>query len=192
MIYDFIFGMLKPFVKLFSKIHMPFSRKKVDGKDYYRVRNFIQPGTVLLTTVKGEFSNLYNPEKIKHGAIYLGRILGDEVCYVLESTRKGTILTDLVTFMLRKDFVIGYSPKFEIDIARLQHIAKQIIGTKYDYFFKGNNNKLYCFESVAILLEYASEEKITLKKTLFGKMIYSCRSYTEDNRFEKIFDSEDM
>jgi hypothetical protein len=171
---------------------MPFSHKKVDGKDYYRIRNFIQPGTVLLTNIKGEFSNLYNPEKIKHGAIYVGRILGNEVCYVLESTRRGVILTDLVTFMLRKDFVIGYSPRFEIDIAKIQHKAKEILGTKYDYMFNKNNERLYCFESVAVLLEYASNEKIKLKKTLFGKMIYSYRSYTEDSRFEKIFDSEEL
>ena len=72
-IYRFILKTVKPLVKFTGKIRMPFSRKKFTGDMYYKVKDLIEEGTILLTSTYGEFSNIINPLDIKHGGIYIGK-----------------------------------------------------------------------------------------------------------------------
>jgi len=109
-VYRFILTCLKPFVIWFGSLYAPFTRKKVTGKHYYLLRDEIEVGTVLLTVTEGEFSNLINPEKLKHAGTYVGNILGTGVRYVIEAVGKGVVLTDLVTFLTTKDLVVGCKP----------------------------------------------------------------------------------
>ena len=51
---------------------IPASVKKVTGDHYYRWRNKIFKGYVLLSNTRGSGTNLLNPSGIKHGAIYFG------------------------------------------------------------------------------------------------------------------------
>ena len=109
---DKLLKFLTPLVRWTGNIYMPFSRKKITGKHYYIWRDEIEVGTVLLTKTRGEFSNIINPTSIKHAAIDVGRITDSEICYVLEALGKGVVLTDLVTFLTKKDIVVGCKPKF--------------------------------------------------------------------------------
>jgi len=191
---DYFLKFVKPFVAWFGKFHVPFSHKRVTGKHYYKLRDQIEIGTVMLTSTRGEFSNLINPEKIKHAAIYIGMI--DDIGYVLEATGKGVIKTDLVTFLTTKDLVLGYEPKYltENDKAFLPLEAQRFIGIPYDYLFQNSKKAMYCFEAVVHTLQ-SVRPNVLIKhyEVVKGKKIYSYRSFYDDTeKFEKIFDSNEV
>lgn len=195
-IYNWVLGFVTPFVKWWGKMHVPFTHKKVNGKHYYLLRDKIEVGTVLLSTTDGEFSNLINPEKIKHAAIYVGSIHDDDIRYVVEATGKGVVATDLVTFMTTKDLVIGCKPDYltEKDKAALPFEAFKLIGTPYDYLFNKDSENLYCFELIAYCLRMVRPEVLLeCKEIINGKFIYSYETFLDDEkRFSKVFDSRDI
>lgn len=192
--YNFILKTLKPFIIFWGKLHYPFTHKKITGKHYYAWRNKISIGTVLLTKTKGEFSNLINPLEIKHGAIYVGKILGDDICYVAESTGRGVVLTDLVSFLTSKDIVIGVEPKFirnkEIFEVELKDAALKFQGVPYDYMFQHGEKAFYCFEFVATCFKSVySEIQFKCKEIVKGKRIYDANTFLDKDFFNVVFDS---
>lgn len=175
---------------------MPFSRKKITGVEYYLLRDKIKVGDALLTTTRGEFSNLINPEKIKHGAIYVGDIEGSGVCYVVEAVGKGVRKTDLVTFITTKDLIINCRAKFveDADKVELMNNAKKIIGIPYDYLFDKKTSKaLYCFEAIAYVLKSVHPDiQLKCKQVVKGKSIYSYETYLDNKNFDVIFNSNEI
>jgi len=190
--YSWILNLVTPLVKFLSKLHSPYSHKCVKGSDYYNVRDIIDVGTIFLTRTNGELANLINPGLLKHAAIYIGDCDGTGIRYVVEATLSGTKKTDLVSFMLTKDVVIGCRPKFLTDEERalIPTEAKRIIGVPYDFVFDYTESKrFYCYEAVAYLLKMVRPEiNIKKKEVIKGKSIYSFESFLEDsNLFTKIF-----
>jgi hypothetical protein len=81
-----LFWKLKPLLNLVDKLFtVPFSIKKVNGDHYYKWRDKIEVGAVLLTDIQGVGSNLINPAAIKHGAIYFGKGLRSTIESIIES-----------------------------------------------------------------------------------------------------------
>lgn len=193
--YTWILNLIKPVIIYLGSLHSPWSRKKITGKFYYKVRDIIEPGTVLLTTTYGEFSNLLNPLDIKHAAIYIGRD-SKGICYVTEAVGSGVILTDLVSFLLTKDVVIGVKPKFLAvkDKGLLFEEAKKFIGIPYDFSFKIGNKALYCFENVIAVFK-ALRPELDYKRNdiVKGKSIYDHNTFLSDKYlFTVLFDSREM
>lgn len=194
-LYQFIFKILTPFIVWTGHIYMPFSRKQVKGEHYYGVRGMLEVGDVLLTKTRGEFSNLINPEEMKHGAICVGDFLGTGVYYILEATKYGVKLSPLATFMLSKDHIQGFRPNFITDTQRL--LAKQVsdlmIGKPYDYQFTDGTEAMYCFEVVANFFLFSKSE-VTLRQyeKLPDLWIYSCKTFSESSDFTKLFDTKEM
>lgn len=97
---------LSSFVKWFDKVFtIKASVKKVTGDDYYKYRDLINKGMVFVTSTGGQGSNLINPSKDKHGAIYFGRGLKtyiEEVIFQLERD-----LSDSVMYVDSKTFEIN-------------------------------------------------------------------------------------
>jgi hypothetical protein len=193
-IYTWILKVLKPFVVWWGKLHVPFTHKRVTGKHYYLLRDKINVGTVFLTTTRGEFSNLINPEKIKHAGIYVGDLDGDGIRYVVEALGRGVVKTDLVTFLTTKDLVVGCEPNFltQEDKVQIPVEAKRILGIPYDYLFDKDGAAMYCFEAVAHIFKMVRPEiKLKCKEVVKGKEIFSYETYLEDkNLFEVIFESD--
>ena len=192
--WDFILKILTPFIKWIGSIASPWSHKEVTGVEYYKVRDKIEVGTIMLTSTFGELSNLINPEKIKHGGIYIG--MKDGIGYVLEATKKGVILTDLVTFMTTKDVIVGFKSNYltEEDKALLPTEAKRLVGTPYDYLFQDSEKSMYCFETIAHVLQSLRPE-VRIKKfdIVKSKSIYSYKSYYQDgDLFDEIFDTRKL
>jgi len=190
--WDWLLKKLKPFTVWWGKLHLPFTRKKITGKFYYKVRDLIEPGTVLLTSTHGEFSNLINPVDIKHGAIYIGKA-ADGICYVTEALGRGVVKTDLITFLTTKDVVVGVKPTFllpqEAPLIKME--AEKLIGIPYDYLFQKDRKKLYCFENIATVFK-AVRPDLNLKCTeiVKGKRIYDSNTFLKDaEKFTLMFDS---
>jgi hypothetical protein len=195
-IYDFILKVLRPFVVWWGGLYMPFSRKRVTGRHYYLLRDNIKVGDVLLTTTRGEFSNLINPEKIKHGGIYVGEIDGDGIKYVIEAVGRGVVKTDLVTFLTTKDLVVNCRPQFltNVDQVQLTKNAKTVVGIPYDYSFKEGPEAMYCFETVAYLFRSVRPEiQLKMKSVVKGKDIFSYETYLNDSsKFTTVFRSNEV
>lgn len=188
--YDILLTLLKPLIFIMGKIGLP--HRKITGKHYFKYRDSIEIGTVLLTRTDWELSNLTNPCELKHAAIYVGNIFGDEIKYVFEETGEGAILTDLVTFMLGKDIVVGCSFKHRKEIlqAELQKTVLRFKGTPYDYLFDRGVKSMYCFELAAMCLQDIFPSlKLKVREILKGKQIFDHNTFLDSEFFEIVFDS---
>ena len=193
-IYNFLLKVLKPFIIWFGSLHFPFTHKKITGEHYYKWRDSIDVGTVFLSKTRGELSNILNPLEIKHGAIYVGKIKGDDVCYVAEAVGRGVVLTDLVSFMTSKDTLIAVEPTFlrdeEVFEKSLHAVTGYVLGTPYDYLFQEGGEAFYCFELVQHLLsEIYSGLSLQAKEIVKGKKIYDANTFLDERFFKVIFDS---
>ena len=181
--HNYILNLATPLVKYLGKVHLPFTVKKIDGEFYFKYLKKLKPGDVILSTTKGQLSNLYNPTKFKHCAMYLGEI--DGIPYVIEATAKGVIKTDLVTHFLTKDEIKILRPVFlnAIDHKFINENAYQIFqGTAYDYMFTKGNNSYYCYELAVCILETVSNIIIYPKDSFFRKPYYGPKTFLNDKK----------
>ena len=131
-----ILKILYPFTVWMGNQRMPYSVKKITGKEYKEIEALIKEGMVFLTVTRGELSNIVNPGFWKHGAMYIGE------GRVIEALGRGVVIRDLVTFLLSKDYVAVLNPlfadKFEMEIAALE--SQKWEGKQYDYWFEMSDN----------------------------------------------------
>lgn len=193
MFYQWVLNLLKPFVKWWGKLHLPFTKKKITGKHYYLWRDDINVGDVLLTSTYGELSNLINPADIKHAGIYIGYI--DGIPTVAEALGKGITFTDLVTFLTTKDVVVNCRANF-LERSRAADISIEgykRLGVEYDYVFSSGNKKLYCFE-LAVDIFKSMYPNVILKsvEVIKGFKIYDHTTFLDPSHFTVIFDSREV
>lgn len=183
---------VKPFVRWWGKLRLPFTSHKMTGEHYFMIAKKIRVGDVLLSTKYGEFSNVINPEKIKHAALYVGDLYGTGVDYVVEAVTGGTVATDLVSFITNKDVLVALRPDFMKveDEHFLQESAIETLGLPYDYIFGLTPKEFYCFELVAHNYRQVYPDlNLDLKEIVRDKYIYSYETFLNDERFAKYFDS---
>jgi len=194
-IYSVVLLILTPFIKYIGKLHFPFTRKKITGKFYFKNRDKISIGCILLTKIEGELSNIINPAKIPHAGTYVGDIFNDGIRYVAEAVGKGVVLTDLVTFLTTKDVVVCCQPifirsdkkAFEINV---QQFALDSQGIPYDYGFGFGADAFYCFEFSAFSLKRPYPElQLKCKEIIKGKKIYDHNTFLDEKFFKIVFDS---
>lgn len=193
--WNYLLKLVRPFVKWWGKFRLPFTQHKMTGVHYFQIRKRIKVGDVLLSTRYGEFSNIINPEAIKHGALYVGDLYGDGIDYVIEAITGGVHATDLISFITNKDVLVALTPDFMRveDTQFIQAAARETVGLPYDYIFKISPEKFYCFELVGYNYKQVYPElELNLKEVVPGKYIYSFETYLEDPRFCKYFDSREL
>lgn len=150
-----------PFLKGASGIHMPFTHKKITGRDYYAIRNRLRPGTIFVTKIYGELTGLIIPGKYSHAAIYCPvQMSPDEM--VMEAEGEGVIQTDLVSFIMGKDKILVLDPGLPDEVMfRAAEIATEQLGDPYDYSFEfhiSGQRAFYCSELVWWSYEKACAE----------------------------------
>lgn len=150
---------IRPITKLVGKLHLSPSHRLMKSKDFWKIARVIHPGDVLVSRMKGELTNFFIPGYWSHAAIYVG----DEA--VIEAVGEGVIETDIIDFLLSKDYVAVLRPTFpswnkEDSIRK----AKDFVGFPYDYFFDSSSKSFFCSELVASCLGTQSE--FTKRKTL--------------------------
>lgn len=178
-----------PIVKTLGKFYMPYSHKKFKGKDYYEIRDSIAVGVGILTTTRGEVSNILNSSRPKHGALYVG---GEVVKYVVEALGSGVAKTDLVSFLMAKDDVIIIRPKFatasEMEtVARYAHV---LIGKPYDFSFDPDNEAYYCFELLINAYQHHFPGVKFKSREVLGVQTYVAQDILADtDNWEIIYDN---
>lgn len=176
--------LIYPFVEFISKTHLPFTRKKINGKHFYEWEKILEPGDVFLTTTRGELSNLINPAEWKHGAVYYGKVEG--IHQVYEATGKGVYKKDLVSFLTSKDYVKIFRHRGMVKPCPLAKFLDSIEGRPYDRVFSTENQSFYCFEIIAEGLTRAICEYQPKMEKIFGEYIYTDKTFTHDASFMQI------
>lgn len=136
--------LLHPLTQWIGKLHLPYTKKLITGKDFQEIEKILVPGMVFLTQTRGEISNLVNPGFWKHGAIYAGNNL------VVEALGDGVQTTNIYDFIFKKDFIAVMKPLFatEEEMQEAAWRALQIVGCPYDFNFELKDKAFYCFEVV--------------------------------------------
>lgn len=180
---------IRPIVAMIGKLHMPFSHKRFTGKDYYEMRDKITPGMAIFTTTRGEASNILNSSNPKHGALYVG---GEVVKYVIEALGRGVSKTDLVSFLLTKDYVVVARPTFatEEEMLEIAEEAHSLIGAPYDLEFEPGDKEYYCFEVIMYLYQKKFPERKFASRDVFGVPTYVAQDILADtDNWEIIYDN---
>ena len=207
--------------KTFTHKHI---HKKIFGGHYFLLRDKIDAGAVLLTQTEGPASNAINPSKINHAGIYFGFGLRthieiliesthddelrerlnkiqkdykvqDSIAYVIESVGRGSVPTDLVTFMTTKDHIIAVKPNFCSPEKALDASRRAVydLGLAYDYAFSHQDDMKYCFELCADAYERTVEKKLKRKSyKVFGIEIHNVflsDTFTTSD-WDEIFDTD--
>ncbi len=137
-----LLAMSVPITKWVGHVHAPWTHKRISGRHYLAAKGILQPGDVLMSRTDGELTNVFIPGFWSHGAVYVGN--GE----VVEATGDGVHKTDLLSWMLTKDYVRVCRARFATALQRSDaaYFARSYIGLPYDYGFASGNKALYCFE----------------------------------------------
>lgn len=178
--YSLLLSKLEPLTKWIGKVHVPWSVKKITGRQYYLCRDKIRPGHIFLTTTDGQLSNLFNPSRLKHGGLFVG---GSPVENIVEAVGKGVVETDLISFMTSKDQLVVVKPKFG-NSAQHAQVCREIhalIGYKYDYEFESGDKEFYCFEAIIHAYKKVFPNKeFKTTEVVKNKKIYDSTTFTKD------------
>lgn len=160
-----------------SKIHMPYTRKKVTQEIVYRALKVLKPGDLILTHVDGELTSIVL-SYYSHAAIY-------DIGTVWEATTHGVVESNIIFFLAHKDDFAIYRPNFKFDAHKIPEFLKTTLGVAYDFEFNSDNKTFYCFELAAVAYMQTSKAIISPIKTIAGNQ-YLSRSFMTDN-FTRVF-----
>lgn len=162
---ELLFSFLTPILKVTAIIHAPWTHKKVTGEDYFKIWPILKPGTIFVTKIRGDLTDILVPGYYSHAAIYCpkpGATL-DEI--VVQAERDGVGTIDLVSFLTSKDDVLVLEPnclgdKKDAVMARAAEIAAGLIGDPYDFHFsyQSTPTSFYCSRVVWYAYDKACEE----------------------------------
>ena len=175
-----------PFNVWAGKVHLPYTIKQtwhIDNTQLSKGLAYRQPGLVYLSQTRGSFTNLLIPGEWTHAAI-----MGPDG-QIIEAVGAGVIETDPAKFVLSKDRVVILAPKSSLAVMKSAGgKAKQQLGLKYDYSFKGGNKSFYCAELVGYSF-FVSGFDFTPREML-GEKTYTAQDfYNAKNKFEVLWDS---
>lgn len=170
--------------KLISKIHMPFSRKEITGKDYYSVLEHARAGDLILSRVHGELSNFFIDGKYTHVGIIT------EVDTVIEAVSGGVREADMVTFCINKDELAIVRPLglTDIEIEKMVLFAREQVGKPYDFEFLFSDIKsFYCSELVYCALKAGDSDFSFEPGKHYGQISVSPSDFFESHSFEVLW-----
>lgn len=181
-----------PMTKAIGKMHAPLSHRLIHAADYRQAMEVLKPGMPLISRCRAELSNVPIPGFYTHAAIYIGNGV------VIEAVGQGVKRTDLIDFMMTKDYVCILTPTFanptQMDLAVSWAIS--IIGSQYDYLFeisKGVEKAFYCAELIS--WSYAMAMKplpcpFVLRETLGVQTVIPQDFYDAVTKFNVVWESQ--
>jgi len=99
-------------------------------------------GMILVTNTRGELTSAIIPGFFSH----VGELIS--VNDVIEATGAGVHKTDLIDFLLSRDYAVLLKPKWlsEYQMEKAARIAESMEGRGYDYTFSADSEQFYCSE----------------------------------------------
>jgi len=184
---------IKPVLRYLGKLYLPYTVKKVTGREYFEIRDIIEPGDIILSSTHGQISNLLNPAEWSHAAIYCG-LQKNSVGYVLEAVGRGVVKTDIITHILSKDEIAVIKAK-QLSKYKRAKIRSEAIdlyeGTDYDFLFLPGAKALYCYElCVEILRQYCPALDMKMEDKFLGHEYYGYKTFINNtDDFELVFNT---
>ena len=156
---------------------------QVTGYDITEIMKLVKPGDVLIRGYNKYLDGKFIPDEkgYSHAGLYIG---GNEV---IHSVAPRVCVTHLIDFC-EADRIMVLRPICGQDEAIT--IAKSKIDVPYDFDFKSDIGKLYCFELIANCYPQANIQTYTLKK-LFGiikRKCYIAKSIYLNPYFDIVFE----
>ena len=157
---------------------------RVDGEDYFKVREILEEGDILLRGHDNYLSKFLVPGEYSHSGIYKGNER------VIHSTvENGVHESNLVDFM-RCDRFMALRPR--LGQIPIMVAANKYIGKKYDSEIEDNDDEYYCHEFVAAVL---NDCNFGIKKRhasaflgLIRRDIYCADSFVENCHLFKVME----
>jgi uncharacterized protein YycO len=173
-----------PVAKFISKLHSPFSHKKISFIEYKAICAHMQPGDILLSRTSGELGNLFIPGKYKHVAI----VVDSE--FVVEATANhGVIKTHIFDFCRTKDYISLVRPSV---MGQSKQVASEralfLVGASYDFLFSEADSSYYCSELVDYAYRAAGVYLVSRQK-VYGRDILVPTSFLESNKCVEVYSS---
>jgi len=187
--------LLTPVVFRLGKIHAPWSHK-LAIEHYEEIVQNCKPGDILLSATAGELTNLFNPGKYKHAAIYLGNENG--VPHIAEAIGKGVVRRTLYVFLASKDEVVAMRarlPIYRVNLGIALAWLNRQYGKPYDYQFelgtKHGIKAFYCSELAYSFLGKAIPGfEFTLRVTMGVATVVPTDFYMAQKHFLRVIETK--
>ncbi|ADZ24093.1 hypothetical protein CPXV_AUS1999_867_089 [Cowpox virus] len=149
------------------------------------IKTYAPRGSIIFINYTMSLTSHLNPSIEKHVGIYYGTLLSEHL--VVESTyRKGVRIVPLDSFFE------GYlsAKVYMLENIQVMKIAADtsltLLGIPYGF----GHDRMYCFKLVAECYKNAGVD--TSSKRILGKDIFLSQNFTDDNRWIKIYDSNNL
>ena len=172
-----------------GKIHAPYTRKKLKAKDYRECKSLMKNGMILLTSTRGELTTLFIPGQFSHVAMIVNQNT------VIEATGEGVHTTDLIDFILSRDYAVLLKPIWlnEAELDQASKIALQFEGFKYDYYFSASTEQFYCSELAYMAFKEVNPESPIELRNRLGQDTFIPQDFWEaKGKFEVVWMSESL
>lgn len=166
-------------VVFICRINMPFLQPKMKDEEVESIISKLKPSMVILVRREGELTNLFQPDHFTHAAL----VISSDHC--IEAKTTGTVITNLTYLLSRVDEVIVLEPRFLTNNESMIDMALKFVNRPYDYSFQDGDDKVYCFELVAHILEHCSGVEIPKCDTKLG-MKFLPDSFLKANLFTRV------
>jgi hypothetical protein len=140
-ILSFFLWLCLPVTKVVNRINWrfgrPFSCKFIEVE---KVTEYLNPGAVILTHKKYEFSTLFIPGYWTHSALVVTAGL------IVEATGKGVCMNTPESFFSSIDDFIVLQPRFccQDTMKRAVEHASSLVGYPFSYDFRNSDEMFYC------------------------------------------------
>lgn len=171
-----------------GRIASPWTRKKIHAHDYREFTiMFPDEGTILVTKTNGELGNLFIPDFWSHVAIYTGNGT------VIEAVGQGVVETDLIDFMMKKDFIVAVKPK-GVTVPEMSEAVKHArtqIGKPYDFSFQTSDIKaFYCSELIQWSYNQVNKFIPFKEREVLGVKTFTPDDIAVSGHFERVWESK--
>ena len=181
-----IFGYIKVYPAPMFIVYDP-SYFKMTGDKMREVENLLKPGDIICrgydNYLDSYFIALTSPDRYSHAGVYIG---DNKIIHAMQPRVRED---DILDFM-ECDRIVVFRPRKGKTLAIKRAKSFLAEGTEYDYDFKLDSGKLYCFELAAECYKEL-DKTIYQKKALFGlvkRNLILASSFAESKDFTRVFE----
>ncbi len=138
---QFFLWLCLPFSRIINRINWrfgrPYSCKNLNIED---IKNWLEPGMVILTHKKFECSSLFIPGYWTHTAMVVRQ------GQIIDATRKGVCISSFETFFSSVDDFVVLKPVFcgRKTIRKACKMASLLVGLPFSFDFRNTGSVFYC------------------------------------------------
>lgn len=193
---SFILDAGEPFTRWVGKAHLPFTKRLLTESAARSAAMKMQPGDVLVTSIRGEPSNIFIPGEFTHAAMWAPANTDKPVIEAVSPVCKRTGLYD---FFMTKDRICVVRARRSSAIQRMCAAEEMatFIGLEYDFdMILEDDDKLqgakrvYCAEAAYTAHKRSNADLGFMARKFWGRFTIVPQAFLDDKEsWELIWDS---